>query len=296
VRARWLGFVVGFAAWALAAGSLGAQAAHGGFTIAVETRTAAHAVRGAPTAVVHAPAGFDPRAPLHVVVFLHGHNGCAQVLMAGGEARCRPGDAAREGWDLAARHDAAGTNTLFVIPQLAFLQRSGDPGCFARAGCFRRFLDELLGDALASQLGGPRALRELGSLTLVAHSGGFQAALAILEHGAVSERVRAVVLFDALYAHADRFFAWLRGSARKDARLVSVYLGNGSTRRESRALLARARRALGAGQVATAGGGTLASELPRRRVLIAPTRAAHRAVPEHHLAEVLAALPYLPKR
>jgi hypothetical protein len=256
-----------------------------GATIAASTRTAAHRVQDAPTVVVHVPPGFDPRPPLHLVVFLHGYRGCARVLAERGRVRCKPdvaSDPEREGWDLAGHHDQAGTNTLLVIPQLAFMRRDGRPGCFARRGCFRRFLEELLGETLAPALGGPRSFADIGSLTLVAHSAGYQAALAILEQGQVSDRVHTVVLMDALYGYSARYARWLTERAPAQCRLVSFYLGRGKTYRESRALFAQVRRKLG-------------ERSARQRVTLARAHAAHALIPAAHLAPVLSGLP-LPRR
>jgi hypothetical protein len=280
----------------------GASAEPGaGFTLAVDTRAAAYHVRGAPTAIVHAPPGFDARAPLHLVVFLHGFNGCTQVLARGGRVSCREGEPERDGWDLARHHDAAAKNTLFVIPQLAFMRRDGRPGCFGQRGCFRRFLEELLGETLAKQLGGPRTLRDVESLDLVAHSGGYHTALAILEQGEVAERVRAVILLDALYGYSARFARWLE-RAEGRARLVSVYIGRGKTYRESRLLFTRGRRALGPAHVAQlrsrgAEGAPrgLAQALATKQLIIANSFAEHAGLPAAQLAGILAALP-LPDR
>lgn len=266
-----------------------------GVTRALQTRTAAYRLEGAPTAVVHAPAGFDPRAPLHVVVYLHGYRGCAQVLASRGRARCRPGDPEQEGWNLIGHHDAAGTNTLLVIPQLAFMKRSGRPGCFARAGCFRRFLQELLSESLAGELGGARQLRDVASITLVAHSAGFETALAILEHGEVSAHVGAVVLMDALYSGRDRYARWLLHEARADARLISLHIGRGTPARETQRLLAHVRRAVGAQRAGEADVDALAAAIVGKRMIIARSPASHRLVPERHLAQVLEALG-LPRR
>src|SRR5262245_25408262 len=77
-------------------------------TIAARTRTAAHHTKDAPTVVVHVPPGFDPRPPLHLVVFLHGYSGCALMLAEAGRVRCKPvlaNDPLREGWNLAGHHD-----------------------------------------------------------------------------------------------------------------------------------------------------------------------------------------------
>ncbi len=278
-------FAALLAAPSIAAAEPAAERGGAGVTIAAHTRTAAYSVRGAPTAIVHLPQGFDPAAPLHFVVFLHGYSGCSNVLAHAGRVRCKPdvsGDPERDGWDLARHHDEAKTNTIFVIPQLAFMRRDGRPGCFAKRGCFRRFLTELLQETLAEPLGGPRALSDLGSVTLVAHSGGYQAALAILEQGEIGDRVATVVLMDALYGHSARYARWLVERAPRDARLLSFYLGRGKTYRESRLLFTRVRRKLG-------------ERGARERVKLMRAKSTHALVPARHLSEVLGGLS-LPKR
>jgi hypothetical protein len=264
-------------------------------TRAVQLRTAAYRLQGAPSAVVHVPPGFDPRPPLHLVVYLHGYSGCARVLANAGPTRCREGDVEREGWNLTGHHDDAGTNTLFVIPQLAFMKRNGRPGCFAQRGCFRRFLQELLGETLVPELGGARTLRDVASLTLVAHSAGYKTALAILEHGEVDTQLGAVVLMDALYSGTDGYARWLLARGRPDARLLSMHIGRGSPARESALLLRRVRRALGPARAGSAEIGELRAALAGKRLVVTRTSAPHRLVPAQHLAEVLVALG-LPRR
>jgi pimeloyl-ACP methyl ester carboxylesterase len=208
--------------------------------------------------------------------------------MGEGPIACRPGDAAREGRALAREHDRARTNTLLVIPQLALLERDGSPGCFGRPGCFRRFLQELLSGPLADRLGGQRELSDVAGISLVAHSAGFQTALAILERGQVDSLVRHVVLFDALYSGTDGFARWLRSA--KNVKLVSVHLGRGKTARNSQQLYQGVRRALGPGAVAEVRAAQLAARVADRRLVVAHGRGPHGRVPEQHLAELLRAL------
>jgi hypothetical protein len=261
-----------------------------GFTLSAQTRVAAFHVTDAPSVLVHAPPGFDPKPPLHLVVFLHGFNGCVEVLAASGPARCRPSDSAeRDGYSVVQEHDRAGTNTLLVIPQLAFLRRDGKPGCFDRPGCFRRFLDELLGETLAGALGGARSLHDVASLTLVAHSAGYRSALAILQRGEVSAQVHAVVLLDALYGEAEAYAHWL-ASSPPDVRFLSLYLGYGKTYIGSRTLLRLARRSFGADRVAQLDANDLPAHVAPRRLIIAEGHIAHRDMPRGYLATVLQTL------
>jgi hypothetical protein len=261
-----------------------------GFTLAVQLQHAAYRVPGVPSAIVHAPPGFDARGRLHLVIFLHGYSGCVPVLMARGEGRCRPQDPPREGWDLGSYHDAAHTNTLFVVPQLALMQRNGRPGTFAQRDGFRAFLEELLSGPLSEQLGGSRTLADVASLHLVAHSAGYQTALAILERGGVTDLVKSVVLFDALYGETPRFARYIEAHAPLGLRFVSVALERGAPRRENAWLLRRLQRTLGRERVVSAEAPQLAAAVAEHPIVIATGTPPHRLVPATHLAEVLQAL------
>ena len=259
--------------------------------VAAVLEHAAYRVPGAPSVIVHAPPGFDARAPLQLVVFLHGYNGCVSVLMGRGDARCKPGDAVGEGWDLGRYHDAARTNSLFVVPQLAYLKRNGRPGAFGRPGGFRAFLEELLQGPLAPLLGGPRRLADVARVDLVAHSAGYQTALAIMEQGGLPPRLlRSVVLFDALYAETPRYARYVESHAAEGLRFVSISLAHGTPERESRVLAARLQRSLGKARVITTDAAGIAQAIARHPIVFARGTPPHRLVPATHLAEVLAAL------
>jgi pimeloyl-ACP methyl ester carboxylesterase len=274
-----------------------AQARSTGFDQLAELKTAAFRTPGAPSVIVHAPAGFDPRAPLHLVVFLHGYNGCVNVLMARGPSRCKAGAPERDGWDLGRYHDAAGTNTLFVVPQLALAQRNGAPGAFGRPNGFRQFLEELLGKTLVEPLGGARTLKNVASLTLVAHSAGYQTALAIAERGGVRAQLKAIVLLDALYADTDRYARVIERDVPRGLRFVSLYLERGTPRTENQRLVRRLKRTLGK-VVTEADTADLARSVASKAVVIGQGTPPHRLLPEHHLTELLQALGqvYLPQR
>jgi hypothetical protein len=265
------------------------DSAHG-FTQAVQLQHAAYQARGVPSAIVHAAAGFDPKKPLHLVVFLHGYNGCVTVLMAHGEAQCRPGDPPTEGWDLGGYHAAAHTNTLFVLPQLALNKRDGRPGRFGLQGEFRAFLKELLAGPLTGLLGGPRSLSEVASVDLFVHSGGYQTALAILEQGALGDLVKSVVLFDALYGEGPRFADYIEAHAVAGLRFVSIALANGIPAHENALLLQRLRATLGSERVSTSDAAHLVQAIAAHPIVIASGTPPHRLVPANHLAEVLRAL------
>ena len=260
--------------------------------------SAAYAVAGAPSVIVHAPASFDAIGPLRLVIFLHGWTGCARQLAYAGEVRCRDGEeTAREGWGLDDRFDEAEADALFVLPQLAFLARDGGAGRFDEAGRFAAFLEETL-EAIAERVG-PDGLARVESITLLAHSAGFETALAVLARGGVDDRIGHVVLFDALYRGVEPFGEWV--CAEPGRRLVSITTG-GRTATQSQRLGRWARARLGDALVtcqppAQPPGqppGEAARGLPELvrdlRVVIAPSDAPHGLVPARHLAELVRAL------
>lgn len=263
------------------------------WTERVQVPHAAYAAEGVTSAVVHAGADFDPRAPLRIVVYLHGLMGCAEVLMGEGTVSCRPGSPPLHGWNLAAAHDAGGDGSLFVVPQLAFMRRDGRPGCFGRPDCFRAFLSEVLQALPAPRLGGAKTLSGVASITLVAHSAGYRAAAAILRRGGLGSLVRNVVLLDALYGEDDTFLNWIFG-ATDTARLLSLHIGSGLPALHSAQLLRSARRRLGAQRIAKVdpalGAEKLALALSDARVSIGYVKAEHRDLPAACLATVLRAL------
>jgi hypothetical protein len=276
------------AAFRLACHAQAESLAADGVTLEAVLPSAAYAVPGAPSVVVHLASDFDPHAPLHLVVFLHGYNGCARVLMSPGSLACRAGGPEQPGWDLAATHDSAHANTVFVIPQLAFLRRDGRPGAFDRPGVFRKFLEELLAGPLAARLG-PRRLADVAGIDLVAHSGGYQTALAILEHAGLADRIKSVVLLDALYGETPRFARYVDDHAAAGLRFVSISIGHGPTERENRALFNELRRSLG-DRVGSADAESLGASIVTHPIVIGTGTPPHRLVPAHNLAAILRAL------
>ena len=259
-------------------------------TFDAELKSAPYPVAGEPNTSVHVPLGFDAAAPLHLVVYVHGLRGCLPVLMGEGPTRCHARAERQHGWNLGAHHDAAGTNSVFVVPLLAYGKRGGQPGAFGKAGGFRRFVTELVEGPLSARLGRTYGAKDIASITLVAHSAGYEAAIAILERGDVQALVRGVVLFDALYAFEERYARYAIEHAGAGFRLISVSLRGGKPARHSRTLRERLTRALGRERVVQASARELRSAITAHPFVFADGRAPHARVPANHMAEVLGAL------
>ena len=275
---------------ALAISSLDVDRAGAQWTERAYVEHAAYRIAKVPSALVHAPASFDGSRRFNLVVFLHGYLGCAEVLMSGGLVSCTPDGIKREGWDLGRAHDKAGINSIFVVPQLAYLKRSADPGNFSRASYFRTFLEELLRGVVAKRLGRITTLDDVASITLVAHSAGYKTAIAILRDRQAIGLIRYVILLDALYAGVDEFMTWVDRTYNQNTRLVSLYTGHRSTSRHNERLVRIARGKLGAHEAQLVEISKLTQAVRSSHVAVSRVDVAHRQIPEAFLDHTIKAV------
>ena len=79
----------------------------------------------------------------------------------------------------------------------------------------------------------------VGQIILSGHSGGFEVMAAILDHGGLTDQVREVWLFDALYAQTPWFLAWID---RKQGRFIDLYTEHGGTNAKTEQLMATLKK------------------------------------------------------
>ena len=164
--------------------------------------------------LLHVPAGFDPRKPMRLVVFFHGHGSSIDRVVSEME--------------LARQLAQADINAVLVAPQFAREAPDSSPGKFWRPGAFARFLEEAvlrLTDAAAvTKAERPviaAALRR-APVILIAFSGGYKPAAYVIDRGGATPRIGGVILLDALYDDEERYARWFTG-ARARSFLVSLY-------------------------------------------------------------------------
>lgn len=159
--------------------------------------------------LLYLPAGFDPRQPILIVLYLHG-NGA--TLERDVEARQQ----------LPRQVAAAGLNTALVAPQLAVDAPDSSPGKFGEPRALERFLDET-SRHLAMLDGHARYTSAFNRarVVIVAYSGGYLPAAWLLAHGGARNRIAGVVILDGLYAEQDLFAEFL--GRRRTAFFVSAY-------------------------------------------------------------------------
>ena len=164
---------------------------------------------GDPRVLLHIPKGFDPNKPSVMVVFFHGHGATLtrDVL---------------ERQQVPEQISEAGANAVLVAPQLAYDARSSNPGKLWEPGAFARLVREA-GEQLTRLYGDQRVSRTFANMPIiiVAYSGGYLSAATSLERGGLKNRVRGVVLLDALYGELDGFASWI--SHNRSGFFVSAY-------------------------------------------------------------------------
>lgn len=178
--------------------------------------------------LVHVPEQFDVRKPGVIVVFFHGNGATLERDV-------------RDRQLVPQQITAAGVNAVLLAPQMAVDAADSSAGKFWQAGGFKRFMDEAAA-SLARLTGDPASAKTFAGMpiVIVGYSGGFLPTAWSLEVGGISDRVRGVVLLDAVYGQLDKFANWIernrsgffissytRYTARHDQELMTMLRNRG---------------------------------------------------------------------
>jgi pimeloyl-ACP methyl ester carboxylesterase len=254
-----------------------------------ELRSGAFPGSGRPDVAVHVPPGFDATRLPSVVVYFHGWNGCVATALADDDAPCTEGGALRPASGLARQLDDARVNAVLVAIELRADAPTGDVGQLANQGGLHELLSEVFAEHLIDPLGCTLEIGRLDRVVVVAHSGGYQAAAAVVARGEVP--VTELALLDAYYGADEVFRGWATDAldpidpSEEERRFVDLYTCCAGTLDRSRALSVE----LGARQAAAAEGistvffdedtGDLTDESLEARVVVARVPELHPAVP-----------------
>jgi hypothetical protein len=138
-------------------------------------------------------------------------------------------------YQLIGQFAASRRNAILVVPQGPVDASDSFGGKLEDAGGFKRFIAEALG--VLRQRGIVGEARP-GRIILCGHSGGYEVIAAILAQGGLTDQVREVWLFDALYAKTERFVLWFD---HHPGRFIDLYTPHGGTREESEELMTALR-------------------------------------------------------
>ncbi len=147
--------------------------------------------------LLYIPPNFNPRRAAVMVIYLHGNNA---ILMRDVVKRQQ----------IPQQVASSGLNAVLVAPQFAVDALDSSAGRFWNPDVFSQFLSEAA-DRLTALYGDARVHRVFLNcpIVLAAYSGGYMPASAILLSRGVNDRLRGVMLFDALYGEIDTFADWI---------------------------------------------------------------------------------------
>ena len=116
----------------------------------------------------------------------------------------------------------SGANAVLLAPQLAVDAADSSAGKFWQPGGLKRFIDELASH-LAKLYGDPSAAKTFANMpiVIVGYSGGFVPTAYSLDVGGVGNRIRGVLLLDAVYGELDKFASWIANN--RSGFFVSAY-------------------------------------------------------------------------
>jgi hypothetical protein len=159
--------------------------------------------------LLHIPKGFDPRQPALMVVFFHGNEATLSRDVRGRQ-------------DVPRQISESGLNAVLVAPQFAVNAADSSAGRFWEPGVFAQFVAEA-GERLSTLYGDERTRGAFHAapIVLAAYSGGYHPVAFTLQWGGVDDRLRGLILLDALYGDVEKFAGWLE--RRPPAFFVSAF-------------------------------------------------------------------------
>lgn len=165
------------------------------------------------------PNGFHPGRKTDFVVHFHGWGNSIKRAF--------------EHYDLAQQFTASKRNAILIVPQGPFEARDSFDGKMEDPGGFERLIKEAV--ATLKERGVIKS-DEIGKIILSGHSGGYEAISSIVAWGGLTENIREVWLFDALYANTERFVVWF--DHHPNGRFLDIYTDHGGTKDEVLNLIA----------------------------------------------------------
>jgi hypothetical protein len=159
--------------------------------------------------LMHVPEHFDIKKPGVIVVFFHGNGATLERDV-------------RDRQLVPQQISDSNANAVLLAPQLAVDAADSSAGKFWQPGALKRFINESA-DHLARLYGDPSAAKTFANMPIiiVGYSGGFVPTAYSLEAGGVGNRLRGVVLLDAVYGELDKFASWIANN--RSGFFVSAY-------------------------------------------------------------------------
>jgi hypothetical protein len=215
------------------------------------------------TVATFIPRGFRETGEIDFVIHFHGwKNHVASVLQQ---------------YKLIEQLGDSGRNAVLVVPQGPRDAPDSFGGKLEDPEGFRRFMNEVV-ETLRQQSALKNKRFSIGQIVLSGHSGGYQVISSIVACGGLTDHVREVWLFDALYARTDQFLSWYD---TQHGRLLDIYTEHGGTKGETEHLMTTLKQR-GAKFFAGKESETKAVDLEQNKLVFLFTDLPHNDVVEKH--------------
>jgi hypothetical protein len=134
-------------------------------------------------------------------------------------------------FDIIEQFEKSGVNAILIAAETAYDAPDSYGGNLEKENFFNSQLNEI-----ANKLKSDRHLTKtkIGKIVLAGHSGAFRVMAFMLEFGGLSNNVKEVYLFDALYSQTDKFINWIELS---DNRFINIYCDDGGTKEKTEEMM-----------------------------------------------------------
>jgi hypothetical protein len=172
------------------------------------------------TVAIFIPKGFRETGKIDLIVHFHGWKNNVEGVLGQ--------------YQLIEQLMASGRNAVLVVPQGPHDAPDSFGGKLEDPGGFKRFMEDVMQTLQHKSRLNKKDLA-FGQIVLSGHSGGYEVISAILDRGGLTDHVKEVWLFDALYAQTDKFQAWID---RQQGRFIDIYTEHGGTKARTEELMA----------------------------------------------------------
>jgi hypothetical protein len=135
-------------------------------------------------------------------------------------------------YELARQFAESGKNAILIVPEGPRNAPDSFGGKLEDAGGFEHLVREII-YYLHSR--NKIKTQQIGRIILSGHSGGYHVISFILTRGGLTEHIKEVYLFDALYGQTEKFVHWIDAFKGK---MITMYTDSGGTKDETKSLVA----------------------------------------------------------
>ena len=167
--------------------------------------------------VLFIPKGFHAGRKTDFVVHFHGWGNTATNALPR--------------YHLIEQFSASRRNAILIVPQGPVNASDSFGGKLEDEGGFQRFIAEAMRTLQQRKI---ITSDKIGQIVLSGHSGGYKVISSIVAWGGLSDHVREVWLFDALYGNTERFVVWFD---HHKSRFIDIYTDHGGTTDETENLM-----------------------------------------------------------